>query len=166
MIDIWISPHTLSTAFFYIMVTTDLYGKPFQLKFVRPGQMLLFANILCDPPLGQTTVIPIHQHAVRSSHLSSAKNVERKRRWSSCRLDSQSSLNQAHPFLSKVGRSFSGTMLIETESGVIYLCQYLSLQIAPYVWWNMDNYRPILTRITSWPSTGKSKRRCIAGTFQ
>ena len=40
------------------MVTTDLYGKPFQLKFVRPGQMLLFANAICDPPLGQATVVP------------------------------------------------------------------------------------------------------------
>ena len=40
------------------MVTNDLYGKPFQLKFVRPGQMLLFANAVCDPPLGQVTVVP------------------------------------------------------------------------------------------------------------
>ena len=40
------------------MVTNDLYGKPFQLKFVRPGQMLLFANATCDPPLGQATVVP------------------------------------------------------------------------------------------------------------
>ena len=40
------------------MVTNDLYGKPFQLKFVRPGQMLLFANAICDPPLGQATVVP------------------------------------------------------------------------------------------------------------
>ena len=60
------------------MVTTDLYGKPFQLKFVRPGQMLLFANILCDPPLGQATVVPHDQHAVRSSHLASLKDVERR----------------------------------------------------------------------------------------
>jgi len=61
------------------MVTTDLYGKPFQLKFVRPGQMLLFANILCDPPLGRATVIPHHQHAVRLGHPASVKNVEIKR---------------------------------------------------------------------------------------
>jgi len=40
------------------MVTNDLYGKPFQLKFVRPAQMLLFANAVCDPPLGQATVVP------------------------------------------------------------------------------------------------------------
>ncbi|KAK4692530.1 hypothetical protein P7C71_g4698, partial [Lecanoromycetidae sp. Uapishka_2] len=40
------------------MVTNDLYGKPFQLKFVRPAQMLLFANAVCDPPLGQVTVVP------------------------------------------------------------------------------------------------------------
>ena len=48
------------------MVTTDLYGKPFQLKFVRPGQMLLFANVVCDPPLGQTTVVPFGE-TVRSA---------------------------------------------------------------------------------------------------
>lgn len=40
------------------MVTNDLYGKPFQLKFVRPAQMLFFANAVCDPPLGQATVVP------------------------------------------------------------------------------------------------------------
>ncbi|MCJ1276394.1 hypothetical protein MMC21_004199 [Puttea exsequens] len=40
------------------MVTNDLYGKSFQLKFVRPAQMLLFANAVCDPPLGQATVVP------------------------------------------------------------------------------------------------------------
>ena len=43
------------------MVTNDLFGKPFQLKFVRPAQMLLFANAVCDPPLGQATVIPFGQ---------------------------------------------------------------------------------------------------------
>ena len=48
------------------MVTNDLYGKPFQLKFVRPAQMLLFANAVCDPPLGQATVIP-HGQTVRFS---------------------------------------------------------------------------------------------------
>lgn len=47
------------------MVTNDLFGKPFQLKFVRPAQMLLFANAVCDPPLGQATVIPFGQE-VRS----------------------------------------------------------------------------------------------------
>ena len=43
------------------MVTNDLFGKPFQLKFVRPAQMVLFANAVCDPPLGQATVIPFGQ---------------------------------------------------------------------------------------------------------
>ena len=33
-------------------------GKPFQLKFVRAAQMQLFANAVCDPPLGSTTVVP------------------------------------------------------------------------------------------------------------
>lgn len=50
----------------FVMVTNDLYGKPFQLKFVRPAQMLLFANAVCDPPLGLATVIP-HGQTVRFS---------------------------------------------------------------------------------------------------
>ena len=40
------------------MVTYDSNGKPFQLKFVRAAQMQLFANAICDPPLGSTTVVP------------------------------------------------------------------------------------------------------------
>lgn len=40
------------------MVTSDSNGKPFQLKFVRAAQMQLFANAVCDPPLGSTTVVP------------------------------------------------------------------------------------------------------------
>ena len=40
------------------MVSYDLNGKPFQLKFVRVAQMQLFANAICDPPLGTTTVVP------------------------------------------------------------------------------------------------------------
>ena len=36
----------------------DLIGKTFQLKFVRPAQMRLFATAICDPPLGSTTVVP------------------------------------------------------------------------------------------------------------
>lgn len=54
------------------MVTNDLFGKPFQLKFVRPAQMLLFANAVCDPPLGQATVIPFGQKVrffVTSQHI-------------------------------------------------------------------------------------------------
>ena len=46
------------------MVTNDIFGKPFQLKFVRPAEMLLFANIVCDPPLGQSTVVPFGRPAV------------------------------------------------------------------------------------------------------
>ena len=46
------------------MVTNDLDGKPFQLKFIRKSQMLMFANAVCDPPLGQATVVPKDQHAV------------------------------------------------------------------------------------------------------
>lgn len=55
------SPHYRS----YIMVITDLLGKPFQLKFVRPPDMLLFANSICEPPLGQATVVPHGQQSVR-----------------------------------------------------------------------------------------------------
>ncbi|KAL8703164.1 MAG: hypothetical protein Q9201_003640 [Fulgogasparrea decipioides] len=45
------------------MVAGDLIDtKPFQLKFVRVAQMLLFSNALCDPPLGQATVIPPDRH--------------------------------------------------------------------------------------------------------
>ncbi|KAL9127597.1 MAG: hypothetical protein Q9217_003555 [Psora testacea] len=46
------------------MVTDDIFGKPSQLKFVRPADMLLFANAVCDPPLGQSTVIPHEQQTV------------------------------------------------------------------------------------------------------
>ncbi|SLM37360.1 Glycosyl hydrolases 36 [Lasallia pustulata] len=46
------------------MVTNDLNGNPFQLGFVRPAQMMMFAKVVCDPPLGQFTVIPHHQKAV------------------------------------------------------------------------------------------------------
>lgn len=46
------------------MVADALDEKPFQLKFVRAAQMLLFANATCDPPLGQITVIPPEQNIV------------------------------------------------------------------------------------------------------
>ncbi|MCJ1322369.1 hypothetical protein MMC15_007717 [Xylographa vitiligo] len=40
------------------MPTNDLNGLPFQLKFVRAAQMIMFSNVVCWPPFGQTTVIP------------------------------------------------------------------------------------------------------------
>ena len=43
---------------------TDLNGKRFQLTFLRPSTMLQFANVLCDPPLGQSTVVPHNQTTV------------------------------------------------------------------------------------------------------
>jgi hypothetical protein len=46
------------------MVTTDITGKPFQLSFIRPSQMTMFANLFCDPPLGQPTVISHGQNHV------------------------------------------------------------------------------------------------------
>lgn len=54
------------------MVTNDLYGKPFQLKFVRPAQMLLFANAVCDPPLGQSTVVPYGETVRAIGHVTSS----------------------------------------------------------------------------------------------
>ncbi len=44
---------------------TDLNGKPFQLTFVRSSQMIMFANVLCEPPLGQSTVILAGQSEAR-----------------------------------------------------------------------------------------------------
>lgn len=46
------------------MATLDAGGKPYQLKFVRAAQMLLFSSVLCDPPLGQATVVPNGQNLV------------------------------------------------------------------------------------------------------
>lgn len=48
------------------MVNSDLDGGIFQLKFVRPAQMQLFARALCYPHLGQITSIPHGQLAVGS----------------------------------------------------------------------------------------------------
>ena len=38
--------------------------EPFKLKFIRPAEMLLFSNAICDPPLGQSTTIPDGQKTV------------------------------------------------------------------------------------------------------
>ena len=45
-------------------LNTDENSKPSQLKFLRPAHLMMFANVLCDPPLGQTTVIPFQQRSV------------------------------------------------------------------------------------------------------
>ena len=50
------------------MVTKDLNGKPFQLTFVRSSQMMIFAKVICDPPLGQSTIVPHNQDAVCLQH--------------------------------------------------------------------------------------------------
>jgi hypothetical protein len=44
---------------------TDLNGRKFQLTFLRPAEMLMFATVSCDPPLGQTTVVPAGTDEVR-----------------------------------------------------------------------------------------------------
>ena len=54
------------------MVTNDLDGKPFQLKFIRAAQMIMFANVICDPAFGQTTVIPYGQARVRTMPVKSS----------------------------------------------------------------------------------------------
>lgn len=41
-------------------------SKASQLKFVRPAHLTMFANVVCDPPLGQTAVIPFQQRSVCS----------------------------------------------------------------------------------------------------
>ena len=46
------------------MVVDELNDRPSQLKFVRVAQMLLFSNALCDPPLGQTTIVKSDQDSV------------------------------------------------------------------------------------------------------
>ena len=51
------------------MGKTDLYGEKFQLKFVRAAQMILFSNVVCDPPFGQVTVIPHRQAAASLPHI-------------------------------------------------------------------------------------------------
>lgn len=38
--------------------------KPSQLRFVRPAHLVMFANVVCDPPLGQVTVISAEQNTV------------------------------------------------------------------------------------------------------
>ena len=52
------------------MVGDGPHEKPSQLKFVRVAQMLLFSNALCDPPLGQTTVLKSSQDSVGFSQSS------------------------------------------------------------------------------------------------
>ena len=52
------------------MVVDELSDKPSQLKFIRVAQMLLFSNALCDPPLGQTTIVKSDQDSVGLSLVS------------------------------------------------------------------------------------------------
>ncbi|CAD6578651.1 MAG: hypothetical protein ASARMPREDX12_008922 [Alectoria sarmentosa] len=82
------------------MVTNDLNGKPFQLKFVRAAQMQLFANAVCDPPLGSTTVVPYGETVKFTVLLESSRsfpeqpweailwhNGHEKREWRELRLE-------------------------------------------------------------------------------
>ena len=46
------------------MERTAVPREPFKLKFNRPAVMLLFSNAICDPPLGQSTVVPYEQQTV------------------------------------------------------------------------------------------------------
>ena len=87
-------------------------GKPFQLKFVRAAQMLLFSNALCDPPLGQTTVIKSDHDVVGLSPSSFLSFL------SPCfRLHSRYYWSRASRFLSKIGKLCYGTMAMMIENG-------------------------------------------------
>ncbi|KAL9611883.1 MAG: hypothetical protein Q9167_003497 [Letrouitia subvulpina] len=53
----------------------------YQLKFVRAAQMLLFANAICDPPLGQITVVPPNQNIVEFTVLLESSKSFPKQGW-------------------------------------------------------------------------------------
>ncbi|KAL8690982.1 MAG: hypothetical protein Q9224_004277, partial [Gallowayella concinna] len=63
------------------MVTGDLDEKHSQLKFVRAAQMLLFSNALCDPPLGQATIFPSNQDAVKFTVLLESSKSFPEQKW-------------------------------------------------------------------------------------
>ena len=45
-------------------INHDENPKPSQLKFLRPAHLMMFANVVCDPPLGHVTVMPPLQRSV------------------------------------------------------------------------------------------------------
>ncbi|KAL8996931.1 MAG: hypothetical protein Q9169_003690, partial [Polycauliona sp. 2 TL-2023] len=63
------------------MVVDDPDAKPSQLKFVRVAQMLLFSNALCDPPLGQTTVLRSGQDCIKFTVLLESSKSFPEQNW-------------------------------------------------------------------------------------
>ncbi|KAI4111548.1 MAG: hypothetical protein LQ339_000419 [Xanthoria mediterranea] len=63
------------------MVGDGPHEKPSQLKFVRVAQMLLFSNALCDPPLGQTTVLKSSQDSVKFTVLLESSKSFPEQNW-------------------------------------------------------------------------------------
>ncbi|KAL8670601.1 MAG: hypothetical protein Q9168_004875, partial [Polycauliona sp. 1 TL-2023] len=55
--------------------------KPSQLKFVRVAQMLLFSSALCDPPLGQTTILKSDQDSVKFTVLLESSKSFPEQEW-------------------------------------------------------------------------------------
>ncbi|KAL8979550.1 MAG: hypothetical protein Q9205_005139 [Flavoplaca limonia] len=63
------------------MVVDELSDKPSQLKFVRVAQMLLFSNALCDPPLGQTTIVKSDQDSIKFTVLLESSKSFPEQNW-------------------------------------------------------------------------------------
>ncbi|KAL8638967.1 MAG: hypothetical protein Q9226_008938, partial [Calogaya cf. arnoldii] len=63
------------------MLGHDLHDKPSQLKFVRVAQMLLFSNALCDPPLGQTTILKSNQDTIKFTVLLESSKSFPEQNW-------------------------------------------------------------------------------------
>ncbi|KAI4179906.1 MAG: hypothetical protein L6R41_007565, partial [Letrouitia leprolyta] len=63
------------------MAATGPIGKPFKLRFVRAAQMLLFSKALCDPPLGQVTVVPSHQQTIKFTVLLESSRSFPEQKW-------------------------------------------------------------------------------------
>ena len=99
------------------MVTNDLNGNPFQLKFVRAAQMQLFADAICDPPLGSTTVVP-HGETVS---IVPPRGEPITRKLNSVRSNSLSFYNPADLSPNSHGKQCFGTTVMRTENGVNYV---------------------------------------------
>ncbi|KAL8934159.1 MAG: hypothetical protein Q9216_006045, partial [Gyalolechia sp. 2 TL-2023] len=63
------------------MATKNPHGKPFKLRFVRAAQMLLFSSALCDPPLGQATVVPFNDQTIKFTILLESSRSFPEQKW-------------------------------------------------------------------------------------
>lgn len=102
------------------MVTNDLDGKPFQLKFVRAAQMMMFANVVCDPPLGQATVIPYDRATVRTPTCQGSPPQGTNGCQRHISLFSSSQVSHSR---NKAGKSSYGTMGTTNSDGTNCLCE-------------------------------------------